>query len=251
MASQVFKGILGTIELHDFWTFVPENFGGFSSKLSDFRSSPISLWLSFSCLWWSYHHSDVVLFKDKYNYYLIKSVFSFEFLWERGNSSSRPGMCLRSPSSIMFHFWCRVSHCSSRTVTWSQSLLSLRISSSAGCYTVCICIYIYMCVFVHIFFLWTAVISNLFVYNFICIHAHIFVYIIYTHPILSLPLPLKNHRLRVAKATEQKAKIESHGEFLDSSSSGGWPHLFGGQKGGIFVLMKDDWCLCLPDLEWN
>ena len=79
----------------------------------------------------------------------------------------------------------------SRTVTWSQSLLSLRISSSAGCYTVCIwpdiCIYIYiyaMCV--HIFsYGQLSYPIYLFIY-FICIHAHICIHNIYTS-ILSLP----------------------------------------------------------------
>ena len=77
----------------------------------------------------------------------------------------------------------------SRTVTWSQSLLSLRISSSAGCYTVCIwpdiCIYIYaMCL--HIFsYGQLSYPIYLFIY-FICIHAHICRHNIYTS-ILSLP----------------------------------------------------------------
>ena len=111
-------------------------------------------------------------------------------------------------------------------------------------------IYIYMCVCVHNFFLWTAVISNLFVYIFY-MHTCTYLYTQYMHIHLVPSFPNHfYHRLRVAKATEQKAKIESHGEFLDSSSgSGGWPHLFGGRWWEMFWWRMID--ACLPDLEWN
>ena len=52
----------------------------------------------------------------------------------------------------------------------------------------------------------------------ICLYAYmqIFEHMIYDHPCCPFPKH-SDHRPRVAKATEQKAKIESHPVFLDSA----------------------------------